>query len=74
MRRARFRGPKPTRRRAPNCSPIAPQEGCTEAVMLANGFTVRAGLATATADRCSPPQYGDPDPHNAHKDSGDRGP
>jgi hypothetical protein len=35
-----------------------PQEGCTEAIMLAHGFTieqmvelVRAGLATATAQR-----------------------
>src|SRR5207253_3180304 len=41
-----------------NCSPAAPQEGCTEALMLAHGFTVeqlvellRAGLATATPQR-----------------------
>jgi hypothetical protein len=54
---ARRRGPKPDRRRAlellASCS-----DGCTEAIMLAHGFTmmqmvelVRAGLATATAER-----------------------
>jgi hypothetical protein len=29
----------------------ASPHGCTEAIMLAHGFTVRAGLATATAER-----------------------
>ena len=49
----RRRGPKPDRRRA-----LASPEGCTEALMFANGFTaellielVRAGLASAHAER-----------------------
>jgi hypothetical protein len=48
----------PTRRRALELLADCPQEGCAEAVMLANGVTieqmvelVRAGLATVTAQR-----------------------
>jgi hypothetical protein len=48
---------KPDRRRALELLASCP-EGCTEAIMLAHGFTVeqmvelvRAGLATATAER-----------------------
>jgi hypothetical protein len=49
---------KPDRRRALELLASSPHEGCTEAVMLAHGFTipqlvdlVRAGLATATPTR-----------------------
>jgi hypothetical protein len=50
----RHRGSKPDRRRAlellASCS-----DGCTEAIMLAHGFTIdmmiNAGFATAQADR-----------------------
>jgi hypothetical protein len=49
--------PKPSRR-ALEMLADCPQEGCTEAVMLAHGFTieqmvelVRAGLATASVQR-----------------------
>ena len=54
--RRRF-GPKPDRRRALEFLAAAP-DGCTEAVMFANGFTaevllklVRVGLAYAHAER-----------------------
>jgi hypothetical protein len=50
-------GPRPDRRRALELL-AASRDGCTETVMLAHGFTVaqmvdlvRAGLATATAER-----------------------
>jgi hypothetical protein len=50
--------PRPTQRRALELLADCPQEGCTEAVMLAHGLTVaqlvelvRAGLATATPRR-----------------------
>jgi len=50
--------PRPDRRRALELLADCPQEGCTEAIMLAHGFTieqllelVRAGLATATPQR-----------------------
>ena len=50
-------GPKPDRRRALELLAAAP-DGCTEALMFANGFTaellielVRAGLASAHAER-----------------------
>jgi hypothetical protein len=53
----RRRGPKPDRRRALELLAASP-EGCTEALMFANGFTaeplvelVRAGLASALAER-----------------------
>jgi hypothetical protein len=49
--------PKPNRRRALELR-AASRDGCTEAIMLAHGFRieqmvepVRAGLATATAER-----------------------
>jgi hypothetical protein len=52
----RRRGPKPDRRRALELLASC-RNGCTEAMMLAHGFTVpqmvellRAGLATATAE------------------------
>ena len=55
--RSRKRVPKPDRRRALELLASCP-EGCTEAIMLAHGFTieqmvdlVRAGLASATAKR-----------------------
>src|SRR6516164_8529 len=51
------RGPKPDRRRALELLAASP-EGCTEALMFANGFTaeilielVRAGLVSAHAER-----------------------
>jgi hypothetical protein len=51
------RAPKPDRRRALELLATSPN-GCTEAVMLAHGFTVdflaeivRAGLATAKVER-----------------------
>ena len=51
------RSPKPDRRRALELLAASP-DGCTEAIMLAHGFTtemlvrlVRDGLATATAER-----------------------
>jgi hypothetical protein len=51
------RGPKPDRRRALELLAASP-DGCTEALMFANGFTaellielVRAGLASAHAGR-----------------------
>src|SRR5262245_34108360 len=51
------RGPKPDRRRALELLAASP-DGCTEALMFANGFTaelllelVRAGLASAHAER-----------------------
>jgi hypothetical protein len=50
--------PTPDRRRALELLAQCPQEGCSEALMRAHGFTdeqlvelVRLGLATATADR-----------------------
>jgi hypothetical protein len=53
----RRRGPKPDRRRALELLAASP-DGCTEALMFANGFTaellvelVRAGLAPAHAER-----------------------
>jgi hypothetical protein len=53
----RRRGPKPDCRRALELLAASP-EGCTEALMFANGFTaemllelVRAGLASAHAER-----------------------
>jgi hypothetical protein len=53
----RPRGPKPDRRRALELLASC-RDGCTEAIMLAHGFTVeqmvelvRAGLASATAER-----------------------
>ena len=53
----RRHGPKPDRRRALELLAASP-DGCTEALMLANGFTaellvelVRAGLASAHAER-----------------------
>ena len=53
----RRRGPKPDRRRALELIVSCP-DGCTEAIMLAHGFTVgqldeliRAGFATAQPDR-----------------------
>jgi hypothetical protein len=49
--------PKPDRRRALELLAASP-DGCTEAILAAHGFTVeqlvevvRAGLATATAER-----------------------
>jgi hypothetical protein len=54
---SRRRGPKPDRRRALELL-AASLDGCTEALMFANGFTaellvelVRAGLASAHAER-----------------------
>jgi hypothetical protein len=54
----RRRGPKPDRRRALELLAGCGTEGCTEALMVAHGFTVeqmvelvRAGLATAAAER-----------------------
>jgi hypothetical protein len=51
------RGPKPDRRRALELLAASP-DGCSEALMFANGFTaelllelVRAGLASAHAER-----------------------
>jgi hypothetical protein len=56
--RARKRIPKPDRSREALKLLASCQDGCTEAIMLANGFTialmvelVRAGLATAAAER-----------------------
>ena len=49
----RRRGPKPDRRRALELLAASP-DGCTEALMFANGFKVelvRAGLASAHAER-----------------------
>lgn len=53
----RRRGPKPDRRRALELLGSC-RDGCTEAIMLAHGFTVeqtvelvRAGLATAQPER-----------------------
>jgi hypothetical protein len=50
--------PRPTQRRALELLASCPQEGCSEAVLLAHGFAirqmvelVRAGLATATPQR-----------------------
>jgi hypothetical protein len=58
MPQPRRRGPKPDRRRALELLAGCGPDGCTEAIMLAHGFTtrqmvelVRAGLATATAER-----------------------
>jgi hypothetical protein len=57
------RGPTPDRRRALELLAASP-DGCTEAIMLAHGFTVpqmvklvRAGLATVTAERIVAPGY-----------------
>jgi hypothetical protein len=54
---SRRRGPKPDRRRALELLASC-RDGCTEAIMLAHGFTVdqmvelvRAGLATAQTER-----------------------
>jgi hypothetical protein len=51
------RGPKPSRRRELEL-PASSRDGCTEAIMIADGFTVpqivelvRAGFATATSER-----------------------
>ena len=59
----RRRGPKPERRRALELLAASP-DGCSEAIMLAHGFTVellaglvRAGLATATTERVVAPGY-----------------
>jgi hypothetical protein len=56
-RRGSHRSAKPDRRRALELLAASP-DGCTEAIMLAHGFTVprmvaliRAGLATATGER-----------------------
>jgi hypothetical protein len=56
-RRNSQRLPKPDRRRALELLAASP-DGCTEAIMLAHGFTVaqmvelvRGGLATASAER-----------------------
>jgi hypothetical protein len=56
--RSRSRHPKPDRRRALELLAGSPQEGCSEAIMLAHSFTVeqlvelvRNGLASATAQR-----------------------
>jgi hypothetical protein len=56
--RPRRRLPKLDRRRALELLAACPQEGCTQAILVAHGFTVeqmvelvRAGLATATAQR-----------------------
>jgi hypothetical protein len=53
----RRRGPKPDRRRALELLASC-RDGCTEAIMIAHGFTVEqmvdlcvAGLATATLER-----------------------
>jgi hypothetical protein len=53
----RRRGPKPDRRRALELLASC-RDGYTEAIMIAHGFTmpemvelIRAGLATATAER-----------------------
>jgi hypothetical protein len=53
----RWRGPRPDRRRALDLL-AACRDGCTEAIMLAHGFTipqmvelVHAGLAMATGER-----------------------
>jgi hypothetical protein len=55
--RRRHHGPKPDRRRALELLAASP-DGCTEALMFANGFTaellldlVRAGLVSAHAER-----------------------
>jgi hypothetical protein len=57
-RAGRSRRPKPDRRRALQLLADCPQEGCTQALLVAHGFTVeqmvelvRAGLATATPQR-----------------------
>jgi hypothetical protein len=57
MPRPLRRRPKPDRRRALELL-ASSRDGCTEAIMLAHGFTiaqmvelVRTGLATATAER-----------------------
>jgi hypothetical protein len=54
----RARHPKPDRRRALELLAACPQKGCTQAILVAHGFTVeqmvglvRAGLATATPQR-----------------------
>jgi hypothetical protein len=56
--RRRKRAPKPDRRRVLELLAGCGPGGCTEAMMLAHGFTVpqmvelvRAGLASATAER-----------------------
>jgi hypothetical protein len=56
----RWRGPKPDRRRALELLASC-RDGCTEAIMLAQGFTipqmvelVRAGLATQQPSASSP--------------------
>jgi hypothetical protein len=57
------RGPKPDRRRALELL-ASSRNGCTEAIMLAHGFTmpllvelVRTGLATAMTERVVAPGY-----------------
>ena len=57
MPQPRRHGPKPDRRRALELLAVS-RDGCTEAIMLAHGFTidqmvelVRAGLASAHAER-----------------------
>jgi hypothetical protein len=57
QRRRSLRQPKPDRRRAPELLASC-RDGCTEAMMLAHGFTVpqmveliHAGLASATGER-----------------------
>jgi hypothetical protein len=56
--RRRHRHPKHDRRRALELLAQCRQEGCSETLLLAHGFTIeqlvelrRAGLVTATADR-----------------------
>jgi hypothetical protein len=58
MARRRAQRAKPQRRRAALELLAASRDGCAEAMLLAHGFTVpqlvelvRAGLATATAER-----------------------
>jgi hypothetical protein len=60
LKRSRRRSPKPDRRRALELLASCP-DGCTEAIMLAHGFTieqmvelVRTGLATLLPDANSP--------------------
>jgi len=61
----RRRGPKPDRRRALELL-AASRDGCTEAIMLAHGFSIdmmveliSAGLATAKPERIVAGGYGD---------------
>jgi hypothetical protein len=56
--RRHYRLPEATRRRVLELLAQCPQEGCSETLLLAHGFTtdqlvalVRTGLVTATSDR-----------------------